>query len=94
MAKQPENTPDKPDFLSHALNNYGRYTYLPGEPAAQATTDLYTITIWKQVSLKSESGSEGKSCYANGTPPTQGWLVKRVEPAAPLDFMEYYGRKN
>lgn len=82
----PPNSSDAPEgvnFLLNALNKYGRYMYMPGEPQPGVlVTPTETIMVLERI------GQENSSLGAGGL------LLRRVTPAEPIDFLEYYNRKN
>jgi hypothetical protein len=100
MAKKPENSPEKPNFILDALAKYGRYFVLPGCMIPDLPmSDYKTISIWEQLELisKEESAAQPerqhKSQVVNGEP-SEAWHLRRVEPRKPIDFLEYHRRKN
>ncbi len=98
MAKEPENSSEKPNFLISALTKYGRYLYLPGGLVPDPSIiGLNTITIWERLELIAQ---EEKPTTEKSLPKPQpdnsseAWMLRRIEPKAPIDFMEYQKRRN
>jgi hypothetical protein len=71
------------NFLLNALNKYGRYLYMPGEPQPGVlVTPTQTILVMERIGQENSPAGES------------GLMLRRVTPAEPVDFLEYYNRKN
>lgn len=95
MAEQPESINSQSEFFMNIVSKYGRYLYAPGEPiTSQNAANPYTITVWERVDLPGlESTSYGlKSELLPQV--SEAWMLRRIEPTAPLDFLEYHRRQN
>jgi hypothetical protein len=100
MAKQPENSPEKPNFFLAALAKYGRYLWLPNDPVAEEVASCWhTITIWERLELIAKEDDTVLSQHHQKAKSVSGqdsevWYMRRVEPSEPINFLAYQRRKN
>ncbi|HEX2915944.1 MAG TPA: hypothetical protein VH186_34600 [Chloroflexia bacterium] len=96
MAKQPEDPQKKSWSFQSVLRKYGQYLFMPtesGVPVEEQDYNQRVITIWERLERKSVVQEEHKRRVGE-VHSGDGWLVRRIEPKEPIDFMEYYRRKN
>ena len=81
MAKQPDES-DQPNFSLQELGGYDQCLCQTNEDLMRpGQADFYTIVVWKRVDFHEASGNEA-------------WMLCRIEPQEPVDFLEYYRRQN
>lgn len=87
MAMESGDFSENSDFLSTSFLTSDDFS-LSGE-----VSDLHTITFLERLEIED---LETVHSYSN-TPParlSEAWVLHRIEPVGPVDFLEYHSRMN
>ena len=87
MAMESGNFSEDANFLSTPFDAFDKVTVQGGE-----VSDLNTITILERLEISDFE----TPLYTGKTPVrmSEAWMMRRIEPFDPVDYLEYYHRVN
>ena len=87
MAMESENFFEDVDFFSTSLPAHGEFSF------SSEVSDLHTITFLERLEIED---LETAPPHAGSTPfrQSEAWMLRRIEPVDPVDYLEYHHRKN
>lgn len=88
MAMESGNFSEDANFLSTPFEAPDKVTALDGE-----ITDLNTIVILERLELEDLESSPHCTAKMPLRMP-EAWMMRRIEPIDPVDYLEYYHRVN
>ncbi|MBN9387911.1 MAG: hypothetical protein J0I20_07675 [Chloroflexi bacterium] len=87
MAMESENFFEDVEFFSTSLPANGEFSF-SGE-----VTDLHTITFLERLEIE-----DLETAPSHSNQPTfrqsEAWMLRRIEPVDPVDYLEYHHRIN
>lgn len=88
MTPESGNFSEDANFLSTPLETYSNSAIAGGE-----VSDLNTISFLERLEVEE---FQTPRLYTGKSPlrRSEGWLLRRVEPFGPVDYLEYYHRVN
>jgi len=87
MAMESGNFSEDADFLSTSFPAQDDLS-LPGE-----VSDLHTITFLERLEIEDLETAPSLPSVTHGRR-SEAWMLRRIEPVGPVDFLEYHRRLN
>ena len=87
MAMESGNFSEDADFLSTSFQAQDDLS-LPGE-----VSDLHTITFLERLEIEDLETAPSLP-YVTPSRRSEAWMLRRIEPVGPVDFLEYHRRLN
>ncbi len=88
MAAESGNFSEDANFLSAPFETYGNSAMPSGE-----VSELNTIAFLERLEIEDFETSH-LSTGVTSVRMSEAWLLRRVEPIGPVDYLEYYHRVN
>ncbi|MDB5079524.1 MAG: hypothetical protein JWP00_1448 [Chloroflexi bacterium] len=88
MAMESGNYSEDTDYLLIPFDNYGNSSISGGE-----VSDLNSISLLERLNIENLE----TSCLSTGKTQvrtSEAWLLRRIEPFGPVDYLEYHHRIN
>lgn len=87
MAMESENFFEDVEFFSTSLPANGEFSF------SSEVNDLNTITFLERLEIED---LETAPSHLTPTPfrQSEAWMLRRIEPIDPVDFLEFHHRKN
>lgn len=87
MAMESENFFEDVDFFSTSLPANGEFSF------SSEVSDLHTITFLERLEIE-DLETAPSQLNPNPYRQSEAWMLRRIEPVGPVDYLEYHHRIN